>query len=212
MSTRLRVIYLHHSGMAFAGGYAVAHLEAQYEAAVATKPARGSLIEAARIVRMYEKLPPNARGGLFLFREPRAVKTGRSRFKQLCRHWSIPPRKLLKKKVVGVVGNARFRRPPAPTRAIPGARPRFRAEMRDGRLSVAAISPEPPQQNAFGGLQGLGGTTANQVGTDFGPFIWDQQTGNVIQWTPEPVIRQVELAEQRIRETQRAIDREWDQD
>ena len=150
MSTRLRVIYCPPHGTASAGAQARHLLEICYtKYSGKFAPPRGSMPEVQRLVLMYKGMPTASCGTLYILREPKYISSGRSRWKQLCRHFGIAPRKAKKLKLplIRQVNAQNIRR--APTRRA-GTRPRQPEQPRtireilawqgsSGNLGTAAI-------------------------------------------------------------------------
>lgn len=83
------------------GGYARLELERWVKEYGGRIPERGTMPEAERFIQMFNSLPLKEIPGqhyLWLFREPRSLTPGRSRFVEVCKHYGVAPRNGKKKK------------------------------------------------------------------------------------------------------------------
>lgn len=89
MSTRLRLV-LQLQGETRHGGNARKNLEQWYAYHIGKIPKKGTLPEQERLVKMFQEvLKAGQSANLWMFREPRRIRVGRSRFKLLCRYLRI---------------------------------------------------------------------------------------------------------------------------
>lgn len=89
MSTRLRLV-LQLQGETGHGGNARKNLEQWYAYHIGKVPRKGTLPEQERLIKMFQEvLKAGQLANLWMFREPRRIRVGRSRFKLLCRYLKI---------------------------------------------------------------------------------------------------------------------------
>lgn len=118
-----------HGARGYGGGSARQQLEHMYSKYTAAVLPRGSMPEAKRLVQMYEAIPKEYRGALWLFREPRGVVFVRSRWKQLAKYFGVASRVAKKVFLVGRTNVQNI--PRAPER---GPRPRILQRLQPERV------------------------------------------------------------------------------
>ena len=216
MSTRLRTVFVF-SGAASGGGEARQRLEMWYEKIKGPMPPRRKTREVERLVTMFQAIKGQSTGSaLYLFREPRNISFARSRWKQLCKYYSIPTRRL--KKVKAVLANARNIRP-APARGtragrVPLPPPRNREIrfqnpfLRDRGPRVAPGGNQPEQGRIFGGVAGLGGEA---VAAQEHRWPWDRPV-QPVPAGPEPVAQQIlgDFAQWQVQHAEDPMRVRWD--
>ena len=200
MSTRLRAIYVH-AGQACVGRAMRENLEYLHHAAGNARITHGTLPEAKRLLMLYEGIPKERRGLLFMFREPRRISFARSRFKQLCRHFGIAGRK--PKKILG--------------RATNGTRPTRARTVAStlARLRQSMATPAQPREEPFVSwtttatpqvsTTTVGGSIPGAIGPDDQwRFSWDTISMQPRATAPEVTVTELSAQARQRFEQQRA--------
>jgi hypothetical protein len=192
MSTRLRVIYVH--GGTGGTGYQ-AQRDLTYLCLKYGKPVPSTGISKAKWFKaMYDQIPSQYRGILFILREPRNVSFSRSRFRQLCRHFNINGRKP-KKQVIArrgvsngappdrrvVFGSRGIPRIPAPP--IPRAPQRPTWERRP--TNAGLFGTTVPALAMGGGVPSADGVAEQSRNIDQWRIQWSQVTSQIPPPPPE---------------------------